>query len=216
MSTYRGIKGQAALGGVVTGAPLVQGAVAHGASAATFDGAAFNGVVKAGDQFTVAGDSQEYTVVTGGVVGATTAHQVAVTFTPTVQVAGGWADNAAVTLASNSIAQVTAWAATPSRPYIETTTMGAVAKTGTLDVPTWTGSVSVQMDYGDPKQQAYIDAVRGSGDITALALVLVTADGKQFAGDVLPTQAKVAGQRGALFTLDCDFQGEGALVPNWN
>lgn len=212
---YRGVKGKAALGGVTTGSPLVQGATAQGASAATFDGAALEGVVRPGDQFTVAGDGQTYTVVTGGVVGAVTAHEVDVTFTPNVQVAGGWADNAAVTLASNSIAQVTAWEATPSRPVIEHTTMGDAGKRITLDVPGWAGRVTVQMDYGDTKQKAFIDAVNSNADATALAVMLVVSSAKQCWGDLMPTNAKITGQRGALFMVEFDFEGEGALTPNW-
>lgn len=221
MSEFRGIKGKAALGGVIAGSPLVKGAVAQGQAAATFDGAAFNGVIRPGDTFTVAGDAQTYTIVTGGVVGATTANERSVTFTPNVQPGGGWADNAAVTFVSNSVAQVKAWEAVPSRPVIEKTTMGDIARRITLDVPMWRGTVRVTMDYGDTKQAAFVDAVLTNNDASALAVALVVASTastgpKQFWGDIMPQNAKVTGQRGALFEIEFSFEGEGALTPNWN
>jgi len=120
MAKYRGSQGNAVFGGVLVGSPLVQGAVAQGASAATFDGSPLTGTILPGDKFTVAGDVTEYTIVTGGEVAS---NQLAVTFGPTVQDAGGWADNAAVSFVSNSVANVREWEATPSRPIIEATVM---------------------------------------------------------------------------------------------
>jgi len=216
MAKYRGIKGKAVLGGVVVGTPLVQGAVAQSATSATIDGAGFNGVVRPGDTFTVAGDAQVYTVQTGGVVGDPTPNQVAVTFTPGVVPGGGWADNSAVTFASNSVAQVKDWQATVSRPVLEVTTMGDEARSITLDTPDWKGRIMALLDYGDAKQQAFIDAVNTNDDPTALAVALVAADGKLFWGDLLPLNARIRAQRGALFEVEFDFQGEGALTPNWN
>lgn len=216
MSRYRGVKGKAALGGVVTGSPLVQDAVAQGASGATFDGSGFNGVVRPGDVFTVAGDEQEYTVVSGGVVGATTPNELDLTFAPTVQPAEGWDDNAAVTFQSNSIAQVLAWEATPSRPIIETTTMGQEARRITLDVPGWRGRVRVQLDYGDAAQKDLVDAIKSNDAVPPVAVVLVAADDKQFWGDLEPVNARVGAQRGALVEADFEFEGEGALAINWS
>lgn len=215
MAKYRGSKGRAYLGGVLVGAPLVQGAVGQGASAATFDGSPLTGVVRPGDKFTVAGDAQEYTIVTGGVVADGTANEIGVTFTPTVQPGGGWANNAAVTFALNSIAQVKEWEAAPSREVLDATVMGDVAQRRDLDLPMWSGRVRALFDYGDSKQKAYVDEMLTDADPSPLALTLVTAEERNLWGDVLPTSAQVVAQRGAYFEAVLTFEGEGTLSFDW-
>lgn len=207
-----------ALGGVVWGSPQTQGAVANGASSATLDGggSTLTGVIRPGDTFTVAGDPQEYEIVTAGVIGATTPNEVAITFTPTVQVAGGWADNAAVTFASNQMAEVTAWNATVERPYLDTTVQRDDARTGTLDTPQWSGNITAYFDYDDAEQKSVIDDLVANTAAVAFALTLVTDDGKQLWGDAHATQANITHERGALVGLAMPVNGDGQLAVDWN
>lgn len=215
MSMYRGSQGNAVLGGILVGTPLVQGAVANGASAATFDAATLTGVVRPGDTFTVAGDAQEYTIVTGGVVSQGTPNEVDVTFTPTVQAAGGWADNALVSFTNNSIAQVKEWGATPSRPVLDPTVMGDTAQRRDLDIPMWNGRVVVLFDYGDPEQKAYVDEILSNSAPSGLALTLVTYSERNLWGDIVPTSAQITGRLGAYYMATLVFEGEGALAFDW-
>lgn len=210
---YRGADGRVAQGGDIVGSPLVQGAVVQGASQATFDGAGFKGVFLAGDTFTVAGDAQQYTVSADAVVAAGV---VTVQFTPAVVPAGGWADNAAVSVASNKVAGVTAWELSPAREEIETTEMGAAAKTFTRDIPEWTGSINVMLDYGDPEQAALIDAVRDGSASDDLAVTLVAKDGRMFYGAAQVTAGGIASERGALVNATLGVRGSGLLHTNWD
>ncbi|HEX7048656.1 MAG TPA: hypothetical protein VF188_00470 [Longimicrobiales bacterium] len=215
MSVFRGSRGFVALGGVVNGAPLVMGAVAQGATTATFDGTPLTGVLLAGDRFTVAGDPQVYTVTQNAVIGIPTANRVTVSFTPAVQVAGGWADNAAVLFVSNSLAEVTAWSATPARPVLDRTVMGDDARRIVLDIPGWSGNIEALFDYGDAEQKAFIDAVGSDSAPATVGLVLAVDTDKHLYGHVQPESAQVTGQRGALVTVQFTFQGEGALATDW-
>lgn len=216
MTRFRGVKGRAALGGAFTGSPLIQGAVAQGVGAATIDGAALNGVIRPGDKFTVAGDAQEYTIVTGGVIGSVTPNELAISFTPNVVPGGGWADNAAVSFTSNSVAQVKEWSLNPSRPFLDGVCMGDEAQVGDLDQPKATGRIKVLFDYGDTKQKAYVDELLSNNAATALALTLVVAPGKQFWGDTRVVSGAVTSRRGAYVEADLVFESEGAWGANWN
>lgn len=213
MSKYRGSQGNAVFGGILVGSPLVQGAVAQGATSATFDGVSLTGTVLPGDKFTVAGDAQEYEIVTGGEVSG---NQIAVTFTPSVQEAAGWADNAAVTFVSNSVANVREWEATPSRPIIEATVMTDEAERRDLDVPKWSGRAVVFLDYGDAKQKAFIDQVTSNDPVSPISVTLVVAEAKNLWGTLVPANAGVTQRRGAYFEVTFDFEGEGVLNPDWN
>ena len=215
MSTYRGSKGFVALGGVVNGAPLVMGAVAQGASTATFDGTPLTGVLLKGDTFTVAGDPQVYTVTQNAVIGLPAANRVTVSFTPGVQRAGGWPDNAAVSFAAASLAEVRAWSATPSRPVLDRTVMGDTARRILLDVPQWTGTVECLLDYGDPEQKELIDAIKENGVLGDIGVVLAAATDRHIYGHIRPTSAAITGERGALFTVSFSFEGEEGLALDW-
>lgn len=210
---FRGSTGDAILGGKLIGSPLVQGAVAQSATSATFDAASLTGTLLAGDTFTVAGDAQEYTVVTGG---AAASNEVAITFTPAVVPGAGWSDNAAVTVASNSIAQVVEWSADASRPVIEGTTMQSSGQEIGLDVPMWRGRLMVLLDYDDAKQKALIDQVLSNGAASALSVSLEADDGKTLWGSLLAVDASVVGRSGAYFETDVAFEGEGVLNVDWN
>jgi hypothetical protein len=212
MARYRGSKGSAVLGGLLVGSPLLQGAEAQGQTAGTIDGSPLTGVVRPGDTFTVAGDAQVYTIVTGGVVAS---NALAITWTPAVQPGGGWADNAAVSFAANSIAQVREWEAEPSRPVIDATVMGDTAQRADLDLPTWSGRLVVLFDYADLKQKAYVDQVLTDASSSGMALTLVTASGKDLWGDIHPTSVQIGGRIGAYFEATIVFEGEGAMAFDW-
>lgn len=212
MSRYRGSKGRFAVGGVIVGTPLVQGAVAQGAGAATFDATSLTGVVQPGDTFTVAGDPQTYTIVTGGVIAS---NEVAVTFTPTVQVVGGWADNALVTPAVNSMGHVKEWEATLARPWMDGTCMGDEAQTGDLDIPMSEGRAMVLLDYADTKQAAVVDQARENADSAALALALVVATGKFLYVDALMSSIRVRSERGNYVEAEVQWRGQGVAALGW-
>jgi len=220
VSTFRGSRGLLALGGLQSGSPQLDGAVAQGASTATIDGggAALTGVILEGDEFTVAGDSNTYTITADVVIGASVANAADISFTPTVQVAGGWDDNAAVTFTANSIAQVRSWQADPSRPYLRTDVMGDAARTGTLDIPEWSGSGEALFDYSDPEQKSLIDEITGNGDPSGFGVALQVGSGpmKQLYGHIQTPNAQVVSEKGSLVTVSFNFEGEGALAVDWN
>lgn len=220
MAKYRGSRGSLSQGGVIVGSAFTKGTRAQGQTSHTFDGngATLNGVVRPGDRFTVAGDAQQYTVVTGGVIGAGVANEVVVTFTPAIVPGGGWADNAAVTFVSNSMSQIRAFEVELERPYIEGTVMGDNGQTGTLDIPRARGRITALLDYADLKQKALIDQVKSGTDEVALALTLVISSGKHIWLDAFCPRARVNAQIGQLIPVEFDFQSEGGLSTsfNWN
>lgn len=218
MSTYRGTDGFLALGGAIDGSVYIKGAVAEDETSATIDGngAALEGVVRPGDEFTVAGDAQDpYTIVTGGVIGASVANELDITFSPDVQEATGWDDNAAATFVANSIAQITQWSLDSDRDVLDTTVMGSTGKEKTLDLPDWRGRATALLDYGDAYQAEFIDQAKANAIPTALALTLGIIEGRQFWGDVLAQGFSVTGQQGQIFTVEFSFEGTGALAANW-
>ena len=214
MAKYRGSRGFVAFGGVVNGTPLLMGARPAGATSATFDGTSLTGALLAGDQFTVAGSGVVHTIAADVVIGATTPNQVAVTFTPAVA-AGGWSDNAAVSFVSNSVAQTRKWEATPSRPYLDGTCQGDSARNGTLDTPMWSGKIEALLDYADPQHKEFIDEVRQNNTPAGIGCVLGVVTDKAFYGHIMPTNARIVSERGALVTVGFDFEGEGALGLDW-
>lgn len=216
MGALRGTDGRLSQGGDFTGTPLIQGNVAQSATSATIDGTGLNGVIRPGDTFTVAGDGQTYTIVTGGVIGSVTPNELDITFSPGVVPGGGWADNSEVTFASNKVAQVTRWEAEPERPFLDTTVMGDSAESGTLDIATWRGTAEALLDYGDDQQKALIDQIVAGAVPTALALTLVATVGKQFWGDVLAENFRIGLRRGAIVPISFSFEGTGAIGVNWN
>lgn len=214
MSTFRGLDGAVSLGGALQGSPLIQGAVAQGATSATIDGSPLTGVLLEGDTFTVAGDAQVYTVESGGAVGAVTANELTITFTPSVQVVGGWADNAAVTVPSNSMAEIVAWSLNTPRERLEDDVMRDPSKTykpGRLD---WNGLVEVRLDYGDSRQQEFVDAALASAD-TKVGLLLLVADGKQFWGVARATGLEVEAQDGTIVPGRFTFSPASKLALDW-
>jgi hypothetical protein len=89
--------------GTLTGSPLVNdAAVSVGDATVDIDAASLTGTVVVGDVFTVAGDTQQYTVTATATAASNAIAGVAIT--PTAQVA--WADNAAVTFVASHVANL--------------------------------------------------------------------------------------------------------------
>lgn len=220
MTAFRGSKGFVAQGGVQSGSPQTKGTVAQGASTATLDGggSALTGVLLEGDTFTVAGDAQVYTIAADAVIGASVANEVSISFTPTVQVAGGWADNAAVTFSANSLASVTRWEATVERPYIDKTVLGDAARTGTLDIPEWSGTIRMLLDDADPEQDNLINEAHQNNAVQNLGVALVVAEGpmKQVYGHIVAPSLTITGERGAMVEAEAQFNGQDAVALDWN
>lgn len=90
-------------GDVNTATPLVNGAVLAGATTMNIDAATLTGTIKAGTLFTVAGQTQTF-VVTADKTASGNAI-AGLTFAPAVP-AGGFADNATITLTANHTANL--------------------------------------------------------------------------------------------------------------
>lgn len=219
MATHRGSDGFLSLGGARKGSAYVKGAVAQGVSSLTLDGngAALSGVIMPGDTFTVAGDAQEYTVVSGGVIGSSVASELAgVTFTPTVVPGGGWADNAAITFASNSVGETRKWETNATRAVLDDTVMGDTAETARLDILKWVGKAECLLDKGDTKQNLLINAVLSGTATGQYGLMLGLGSGKALWGDIVANNFAIVSQRGALVTVAFTFEGTGAVSVDWN
>ena len=212
MAKYRGSKGAVALGGIVTGSPLVNGARAQGVGTANIDGGSLTGVILKGDTFTVAGDAQVYTISADVLIAANAA---AIAFTPNVVPGAGWADNAAITFTANPIAQVTQWEANPSRPVIDATVIGDAAKKTMLDTPMFVGRATCFFDYGDTRHAKAVDEATADGDIGDIGVVFTTATDKQLYGHVATSGAQIRSQRGQLVEVVFNFEGNGALSRDW-
>lgn len=212
MAKFRGSKGFISLGGIVTGTPLINGARPQGALTANIDGVTLTGVILKGDKFTVAGDAQVYTISADVLI---TANAAAIAFTPAVVPAGGWADNAAVTFVSNSLAQVRSFEVSVARPAIDSTCMGDSAQRTELDSPQLSGSIVCLMDYSDAEQAEAIDEAKADGDIGEIGIVLGVALDKQIYAHVAATQATVRSQRGQLVELALSVEGHGAIAFDW-
>lgn len=212
MAKYRGSKGGVALGGIVRGNPLVNGARPLGATTANIDAASLTGVILKGDTFTVAGHAQVYTIQADVLI---TGNAAAITFSPGIVPPTGWADNAAVTFTANPVAQVRSWEGTPSRPVIDATVMGDQAKRVDLDEPQFNATVTVQFDYDDVRHAAIVDEIRQNNDIGELGLVLMIATDKQLYGHAAAASAAITGQRGAHVEAVFTFEGDGVLALDW-
>jgi hypothetical protein len=213
MSKFRGSKGFVALGGIVTGTALLNGAKAQGQLTANIDGAPLTGVILKGDKFTVAGDAQIYTI---GVDVLITANAAAIAFTPAVVPGGGWADNAVITFASNSLAQVRSFDVNISRPPIDTTCMGDSAKKTALDTPQMSGSIVCLFDYGDAEQAEAIDEAKADGDIGEIGIVLGYDTDKQIYGHVAVPQVAIRSQRGQMVEAALSVEGHGSVAVDWD
>lgn len=225
-TTFQGRRGFVSLGGFINaygGSPLVKGAVAQGGSSLTLDrnGSAIHGAVLPGDKFTVAGQAQQFTVVTGGVF-AGSPNQLAITFTPTVP-AGGLADNAVVTFVNNRLLEARDWSANADRVRIPRDVLGDKSKRYELGQLDWQGRTMAFFDYDDPLQAAVINNTTADNP-TTVGLVLVVQTGstspdtKVLYGVGRVEQFRVESTREALIPVEFDFVGSSAegLAIDWH
>jgi len=122
-----------------------------------------------------------------------------------------------VTIGGNSVANVSAWDLTVSRPYIEGTSMGDAAKTGDLDYPGGRGNITARLDYADLAQKALIDMLVSNDDPTPLAFVgTVSSTGpKQVSCNILPTSASIGARVGNHVEVSFPFETDGAVTVSW-
>lgn len=219
MATFRGMDGLFVLGGILDGAPLVNGLLAAGATSMNIDAApTLKGVVFAGDTFTLAGEtgSPVHTVSGGPYVAAANAI-AGITFTPAIA-AGGVADNAAVTFVSNSVAECRVWNQTSEIAVLAAAAMSDKWRRVRGGMAMWSADAEIHLDYGDAKQKALIDKLFVATPVSVSAgLVLRVGSSKQFYGGALASGFRIAsGGTDAFFTVQCRLAGDGSLLPNWS
>ena len=216
MATYRGQDGAVTLGGQLQGSPLVDGAVAQGLATFDIDAVSLTGVVLPNDTFTVAGDVQVYTVVSGGIV-ATNA-LTGITFTPTVVPGGGWSDNAAVTFVHPLMAEVVDWSLDIDRDELETSVKRDAGKTYDVGQIDWRADAAVRFDYDDAEQAQAVDQLL-AGTPTNFGLSLIVEDGKLFTASAwagrIRVQSSLGGIVSGLITFLPAESGQ-SLAVDWN
>jgi len=204
---------------VTAGNVLVNGALTIGLTTMNIDGAGLKGVVVVGDTFTLGGESgSPVHTVTGTQFRAAAAAAIAgITFSPGIAT-GGVADNAIVTFSANSIAQVSGWSMSTSMETIDISKMGDGWRGFVSGLATWTGQGTTQLDMGDAKQAALINAIVAATPAPTLNGVLfgVMAGLKMFyAGAILSGFSITGMEVGGIATAQFNFQGTGAVLPNW-
>lgn len=217
MTTYRGMDGFLALGGHLVGSPLVNGAVLAGASSVDIDAVSLIGVVAPGDVFAVTGVSGTYTVTNAGFLVAAANAIAGITFTPVAPV-GGFPDNAAVTFAANSVAQVRQWNVSAEFQPLETTVMGNVARGRRTAVTSFSGGCEVLFDYADSKQAALLDAYTAgtpNGSRAGVFFGVKSGEAKDIYGAVVLGSIAVTAPREDLVTAAVTFESNGQLQVNW-
>jgi hypothetical protein len=222
MSNYRGLEGFLAIGGVLSGTgapPKLNGALTVGNTTMNIDGngAQLIGVVVAGDTFTIAGEAGSPThTVTGGSFYVAAVNAIAgITFTPGIA-AGGAADNAVVTFASNAIAEAKAHTLNVTLQVLETTHFQDRWRTIKGGLAQWVGTGTAQLDTGDARQATNMQAtpnlvVNG----VLFGLQLATTLLKQLYGGVVLSGFTITADKGAIVEVAFNFEGTGTILPNW-
>lgn len=217
MSTYQGFGGRFVAGGIVDGSPILNGALASGTAVMAVDAVAtINGVIFAGDTFTIAGETGSPThTVTGGPYVIANSSVTSVAFTPAVAT-GGVGDNAALSFTANSVSQVQEWEFTVSRDPLEYTSLGDVWRKFVGGEAVFRGSARVVYDYGDTKQsQLVARLVTATPDVASYGLVFRVSTSKQHYGTAILTNFSIEARTGQLITAALEFQGDGSLLTNW-
>lgn len=216
MTTYRGMDGALVLGGILSGSPLVNGAKIAGSLTLNLDAASLIGVIHTGDTFTVAGETglPVHTVTNGPYVAVANA-VVGLTFTTVVAV-GGIADNAAITFASNSMANVRSWGMNAALQILDTSAMGQKWRTVSGGTASFDGEAEAMLDGGDLKQLALLNAIAtGTPPGLDAGMVFKSDLNKQFYGSCVCSNFRVVSASGALVLVRFSFAGSGAVLPNW-
>lgn len=218
MSNLRGQDGGLILGGLLVGTPLVDGALNAGETTMDIDAASLTGVVIIGDIFTLAGESGSPThTVTGGPFYVAAANAIASITFSTVIAAGGVANDAAVSFASNSVAEIRAWDLVAELEMIDDTVKGDTHRTFKGGLAKWNGSATAWLDYGDAEQAALIDAIASDPpDGTIAGLMFQAASGKTWYGAAELMNFTTESPEGtALVPVTFNFQGSGQVLPDW-
>lgn len=222
MTTHRGLDGFLSFGGrLVAGTgPLVNGALVATDVLMDIDGTNLDGVVVPGDTFTLAGESgspvHTVTVATGIKVVAVDAI-ANIGFTPAIA-AGGVANNAVVTMISNSVAEAKMHKLTIAADELDTSSFNDAFRSSVAGLVKWNGTGVAWLDYGDSVQSAFIDKLMANTPTPAINGVLFgVADKKQFYGACALTGIDLAGgDIDGIVEITFTFSGNGSLLPDWN
>jgi len=218
MSNFEGQSGGLILGGLLVGSPLVDGALNAGETTMDIDATSLTGVVIIGDTFTLAGESGSPThTVTGGPFYVAAGDAIASITFSTVIAAGGVANDAAVTFASNSVAEIRSWALTTALEMIDDTVKGDTHRTFLGGLATWEGTATAWLDYDDAEQAELIDAIATDPPDGAIAgLMFQVASGKTWYGAAEIQNFRIDSPEGSAVTpVTFDFQGTGQVLPDW-
>lgn len=124
-----------------------------------------------------------------------------------------------VTIDGTAITELQRWEVDPSRPYLRDDAIGDSARTGTLDIPEWSGTLQLNLDYGDAQQATLIDVLLANTAPPTIAFVgLVDGTGgtKQLSGNIIPLNASIVAEKGSLVTVEIPFNGDGVLSISWS
>ncbi len=218
MSNFEGQSGGLILGGLLVGSPLVNGALIENDAIMDIDAVSLTGVVIVGDTFTLAGEAGSPThTVTGGPFYVAAANAIASITFSTLIAAGGVANDAAVSFASNSVAEVRQWSLDAALEIIEDTVKGDGHKTFKGGLANWNGSATAWLDYLDTEQAALIDAIAtGSPDGTIAGLMFQIASGKTWHGAAELLNFSTDSPEGSgVVPVTFEFQGTGQVLPDW-
>ena len=219
MSTFEGQDGALILGGLLVGSPLVDGALIENDTTMDIDAVSLTGVVIVGDTFTLAGEAGSPThTVTGGPFYVAAGNAITSLTFSTAIAAGGVANDAAVTFASNSVAEIRSWSLTTALEIIDDTVKGDTHKTFLGGLATWEGTATAWLDYDDTEQAELIDAIANDPPDGAIAgLMFQVASGKTWYGGAEIQNFRTESQEGSAVTpVTFDFQGTGQVLPDWN
>lgn len=124
-----------------------------------------------------------------------------------------------VTIDSTALGELMRWEVTPERPYIDRTRIGDSARSGTLDIPEWSGTLRLAFDYGSTEQATLMDVLVGNSDPPTIAfegIVDGTGGTKILSGNIIPTSAPVTAEQGSDVEVEFSFNGDGALTISWS
>jgi hypothetical protein len=185
------------------------------------DGAPLTGIVVVGDRFTIAGETgSPVHVVTeasgGGTFYVASANQINdINFTPGIA-SGGVPDNAAVTFESNMVVQATMWEFRSELELIDVTKFGDTWERKEFTLSRWTGRGEALLDYGDPRQAEWIDAITGADAPSSIDAVLFgVIAGKRWYGKGVVSAIDVRSEKNGIVGVTFQFSGDGALSTLW-
>lgn len=124
-----------------------------------------------------------------------------------------------VTIDSTAIGELQRWEVETNRPYLRDDAIGDSGRTGKLDIPEASGSLQLNLDYGDAQQATLIDVLLSNDDAPTIAfegLVDGTGGSKKITGDILPLTATIVAEKGSLVTVEVPFNFQGQASISWS